>query len=77
MRRLLPGGERFELRTRDDVIYRFQLALDLDAAAGGAAGGGGGAGEIRRWLGAIERARRARLAGDAQPEADAEGKEKG
>ena len=76
MRRLLPGGERFEIRTRDDVIYRFQLALDLDAAAGEATEGGG-AGEIRVWLEAIERARRARLAGGAQPEADAEGKEKG
>ena len=76
MRRLLPGGERFEIRTRDDVIYRFQLALDLDAAAGEATEGGG-AGEIRVWLEAIERARRARLAGGVQPEADAGGKEKG
>ena len=30
MLRLLPGGETFEIRTRDDVIYRFQLATDLD-----------------------------------------------
>ena len=64
--RLLEGGQRIEVRTRDDCIYQFQVAVDLDAQLATAHGSDrilgalDNAEDIEGWTDAIDAAVRAR-----------------